>query len=397
MNSKCCGEGSVFLITNTMLGGGAERVVAELERNIQHTQIVTRENTKSSYPLIKEPITLNTDKLYVQSRFLRFIYNNTIGLIKSIIDYKALMKENNINLSISILDYSNITSVPACKLLGVPSVISVHSNPDNKYGIPFYSYYTRKFGILLGKYFSENIVAVSYSIKDVLINSYHINPDKITVIYNPISLDTIDSLATEKPTEGFFETESPIIISVGNIKPVKGQWHLIRVFAELRKERPIKLVICGEGNLRPYLEKLVDDYNIKDDVLFTGWTANPYKYLSQADVFVSTSLSEALPTVHIEAMEVGCPVISTDCKHGPKEILENGKHGLLTMELDEYMYTSDDPLTEAEMDLVSKLRMMLTDDVMRNNFIESGKLRAKDFDKKIAIEKYEQLICSIIK
>ena len=390
---------SIFLIVNTMNGGGAERVVSELERKLSwlNCRVVTREDSKSAYPLNQEPISLYTNKPDIKSKYIHFLWINTIGLWKSVCDYKRLILQNNISLSISILDYSNITSVIACKLAKIPSIISVHSNPDNKSGWSIYSYYARKIGILLGKHFSENIVTVSHSIKDVLINSYHINPDKITVIYNPISLDTIDSLSTEKPTEVFFETESPIIISVGNIKPVKGQWHLIRVFAELRKEMPIKLVICGDGNLKPYLEKLVDDYNIKDDVLFTGWTANPYKYLSHADVFVSTSLSEALPTVHIEAMEVGCPVISTDCKHGPREILENGKHGLLTMELDEYMYTSSDPLTEAEMDLVSKLRMMLTDDVMRNNFIDSGKLRAKDFDEKIAIEKYEQLICSIIK
>ena len=83
------------------------------------------------------------------------------------------------------------------------------------------------------------------------------------------------------------------------------------------------------GPEREALRKLVSDLGIEDKVSLAGFQGNPYQFLSRADVFVLSSGYEGLPMVILEAMACGVPVISTDCRSGPREILQNGRCGLL--------------------------------------------------------------------
>ena len=91
----------------------------------------------------------------------------------------------------------------------------------------------------------------------------------------------------------------------------------------------MRLLILGEGEERPRLESLVAELGLGDCVALPGFGANPYAYLVRAAVFVLSSISEALPTALIEAMAVGTPVVATDCKCGPREILQDGRFGAL--------------------------------------------------------------------
>jgi len=97
----------------------------------------------------------------------------------------------------------------------------------------------------------------------------------------------------------------------------------------VRKERPARLIILGEGAERPILEALVRDLGLEEDVELPGFVENPYKYMKRAAVFVLSSRWEGLPNVLIEVLALGTPVISTDCPSGPAEILENGRLGSL--------------------------------------------------------------------
>jgi len=105
---------------------------------------------------------------------------------------------------------------------------------------------------------------------------------------------------------------------------------LIRSFALMRKERPARLMILGDGEERHELEELSRKLGIASDVDMPGFVDNPYKYMAHAAVFVLSSAWEGFGNVLVEAMACGCPVISTDCPSGPAEILENGKYGILT-------------------------------------------------------------------
>lgn len=81
--------------------------------------------------------------------------------------------------------------------------------------------------------------------------------------------------------------------------------------------------------MRPRLEKLCMDMEIQGHVKFLGFSKNPYKLMLDADLLVLSSDWEGLPTVIIEALYCGLPIVSTDCPSGPREILINGAYGSL--------------------------------------------------------------------
>jgi glycosyltransferase involved in cell wall biosynthesis len=121
----------------------------------------------------------------------------------------------------------------------------------------------------------------------------------------------------------------PLVLAVGRLHPQKDFPTLLRAFRIVRDARPARLVILGEGGERPTLEAEVARLNLGDDVALPGFVANPWAWLAKADLFALSSVWEGLPTVVIESLAVGTPVVATDCPHGPLEILDGGRFGKL--------------------------------------------------------------------
>ncbi len=177
---------------------------------------------------------------------------------------------------------------------------------------------------------ADAIVTVSQGVADDL-KQIGLPEAKIHVIHNPVV--TPELLArSQEPVEHpwFAANQSPVIIAVGRLTKQKDFPTLLKAFAQVRKVRDAKLMILGEGEDRSLLEALVQELGIADSVALPGFVANPFAYLSKSAVFVLSSLFEGLPTVLIEAMAVGTPVVATDCKSGPMEILDNQRYGKLT-------------------------------------------------------------------
>ena len=128
----------------------------------------------------------------------------------------------------------------------------------------------------------------------------------------------------------------PIIMGIGRLEKQKNFQLLIKAH-KLLLERNINnnLVILGQGSQEMYLKSLIQKLSVEKSVIFLGFQENPYKYLKQADIFVQSSIYEGLPTVLIEALVLNIPVVATNCPDGAKEILENGKYGLLVKMNDE--------------------------------------------------------------
>ena len=97
----------------------------------------------------------------------------------------------------------------------------------------------------------------------------------------------------------------------------------------MAKSRPARLVILGEGRERDALAGLVRELGIGHAVALPGFVANPFAWMARARVFAVSSIYEGLSMVLVEAMACGTPVVSTDCPHGPREVLEDGRWGLL--------------------------------------------------------------------
>lgn len=177
---------------------------------------------------------------------------------------------------------------------------------------------------------ADGVVAVSAGVADDLARVIALPRESIKVIYNPVvGEDTLSRANAPLDHPWFAPGEPPVILSVGRLTALKDFSVLLRAFASVRKRRPARLMILGEGELRPELETLVYQLAIGADVALPGFQANPLVYMRRAALFVLSSRSEGLPNVLIQAMACGTPVVSTDCPSGPAEILEGGKWGRL--------------------------------------------------------------------
>ncbi len=155
------------------------------------------------------------------------------------------------------------------------------------------------------------------------------NPPHVAV-YNIIK-DEQSRLRAEESVDHpwLVAKECPVIVSAGTMTKRKGFGDLLMSFAELRKKRPARLIILGDGYLRPTLMDLAQELGVENDVDMPGRVDNPLKYFSKADVFVLSSYAEGLPNVLVEAMMCGCTPVATDCPTGPREVLQDGTYGYL--------------------------------------------------------------------
>jgi glycosyltransferase involved in cell wall biosynthesis len=149
-----------------------------------------------------------------------------------------------------------------------------------------------------------------------------------------------------------------VFVTAGRLIALKDHETLLRALAIHRRNQPSRLLILGEGPLRGSLEELTRALGLADAVQFLGFQDNPLPWFRHADAFVLSSRSEGFGNVLVEALGCGTPVISTACEHGPVEILDNGRYGLLVPT------QAPDALAEA-MDRVMELRRLWPPEVLR--------------------------------
>jgi len=174
---------------------------------------------------------------------------------------------------------------------------------------------------------ADALTANSDGLADDAARGMNLPRQNIRTIYNPVAVPA--SLAAAAPAHAWFKDSSDnVILAAGRLFVQKDFPTLLRAFARLA-DRKLRLVIVGEGGERGALENLARELGIAGRVDFPGWIANPFALMSRARLFVLSSRYEGLSNVLIEAMACGCPVVSTDCPHGAREVLENGKWGAL--------------------------------------------------------------------
>jgi glycosyltransferase involved in cell wall biosynthesis len=150
--------------------------------------------------------------------------------------------------------------------------------------------------------------------------------NSIDVLYNPISPPA--EVATNADVERLWGDAGQRILCAGSLKPQKNHKLLLRAFARIRQPGR-KLMILGEGPLRPELERLAADLGIGDDLILPGFAVDPWPYYASASLFVLSSDWEGLPLVIPEALYAGLPIVCTDCESGPAELLDGGHYGTL--------------------------------------------------------------------
>jgi len=178
--------------------------------------------------------------------------------------------------------------------------------------------------------YATGVMAVSRGVAADVCSMSGFAEDRIKVIYNPAARGMAvkrSSIALREQMWG--KGYSHHILTVGSFKSQKNHALLIRAFANIPRSLNAKLTIVGEGNLRRIMEEQIAELGLRDRVSLPGFFPDPYPWFLSADQFVLSSDWEGLPTVLIEALECGVPIVSTDCPSGPAEILENGRYGRL--------------------------------------------------------------------
>ncbi len=308
----------IGLIINNLAGSGAERVVLQIAQMFQkkgHTVHIFLLENVIKLPLPKKvfihPLTKKRTFYKSLARLGDSLFARKLsGLIHSI--------EKNSGHSFSVLmSYSP----SADKILAGIS----HSN---KY-FCIHSSYLRELEEMKQKgrhlrairrlsayrriYKNNNIIAISEGVKSDFLRM-KIPIESIRVIYNPFDRDYIRQQAEEVSTD---LPDYPYIVHAGGYRPVKRHDILLEAFSQVKTDR--KLVLMTEPF--PELLALIKKFNLQDRVTITGFKSNPYPFIKQADLMVLTSDREGLPTVLIESLICGVPVVSTDCISGPSEIL----------------------------------------------------------------------------
>jgi glycosyltransferase involved in cell wall biosynthesis len=176
---------------------------------------------------------------------------------------------------------------------------------------------------------ADAFVAVSRGAAQDLARTLGLPSERIRVIYNPAVTPAVFEKSAAPVAVPWFLEETPVILGVGRLTVQKNFRSLLQAFALVRRRRPARLVIFGEGDERRALEREARQLRVEQDVSLPGYIDNPYPCMARAAVLVLSSLWEGLPNVLIEALALGTPVVSSNCQSGPHEILDGGKYGSL--------------------------------------------------------------------
>ncbi len=177
---------------------------------------------------------------------------------------------------------------------------------------------------------ADGIVALSNGAADDLARVARVDRSRITTIFNPVVTPQLTVMAREPVDHPWFnDGNTPVLLSVGRLVELKDFPTLLRAFEQVRRRRPVKLIILGEGAKRGELTALVNQLGLRSDVDLPGFVDNPYAWMARAAMLVSSSRIEGFGNTIVEAMACGTPVVSTDCPSGPREILDGGRYGPL--------------------------------------------------------------------
>jgi glycosyltransferase involved in cell wall biosynthesis len=233
---------------------------------------------------------------------------------------------------LSAMDHANIVALWAKVLAKSETrvVVSVHSTASRESdGSALKRLVMRKLlPFVLPR--AAGVVAVSKGAAGDYERYMNLAPGSVKVIYNPVIGSDVPGLAAQEPPHPWFANKTtPLVLGVGRLTPAKDYPLLIKAMASVHARAGARLVILGDGPERPKLAELIKKAGLEKAIDMPGFSDNPFSYMKRADVLALSSEWEGLPTVLIEAMATGTPVVSTDCPSGPAEILENGKWGRL--------------------------------------------------------------------
>ena len=395
---------NIGLLIPTIYSGGAERVATRfsfLLENDYNVYFILFDDSYMLYPYSGQLVNMG---LGAKEGFLNKIFLVTKRSKK----LKEIKKTYNLDYVFSFMDSPNLCNALS-KSNGCKTILSVRNYEiDNYQGIKakimncFYKWLYSK---------ADLTVTVSEQLRIDLIDAYDIDPHKTYTIYNPYDINEIKlrkNREVNSEHRDFFKRhkDKKKFVTVGRNVHQKGFWHLIRAFAKVHETNPNTcLIIVGKDEKEGSIKALTEKFQLQDSILHTGFCDDPYRYVERADIYVMTSLYEGFPNALVEAMATGTPVIASDCKSGPREILMEEynfnieikkalkcKYGIIVPKLSENEIWDCSPLEEGEYILAETMIMLAENEELLYKFGQSAKKRAAFFNYDSARDKLKYIM-----
>ncbi|MEY6432695.1 glycosyltransferase [Thioalkalicoccus limnaeus] len=318
------GTGPIALFLPSLAGGGAERMMLNLAGGLAaRGRPVDLVLARASGPYL--------DQVPSGVRVVDLDRGRVLAALARLTFY---LRHTRPRALLAAMDHANIVALWARDLAGTGTrcLVSVRSNLSaetlNGRGLA-----ARAMPRLARTFYrrAEAVVAVSRGVAADLGRHLRIEPSRLHVIHNPVVTPDLPTMAAAAPPHRWFAEDAcrPVLLAAGRLVAQKDFPTLIRAFARVRAHHPARLVILGEGPERRSLERLTHELGVATDVDLPGFQPNPFGFFRSAALVVCSSAWEGLPGVLIQALACGTPVVSTDCRDGPREILEDGRLGRL--------------------------------------------------------------------
>ncbi len=230
------------------------------------------------------------------------------------------VRETGPDLVVSALPGANAAAICAAGLVRppVPTVVTVRNNVAPDYAPEWRATAQALYPL------ADAVVAVSRGVGESVRRSLGVDVGHIHPIHNGVPVDRIRRLAREEVAHPWFGPgEPPVVLSVGRESPQKDYPTLVAAFGRTRRDVDARLLILGRlsPRYRARLKSLAAGHGVERDLGFLDFDENPYRFMSRAGLLALSSHWEGLPTVILEALACGTPVVSTDTPYGPREIL----------------------------------------------------------------------------
>ena len=230
----------------------------------------------------------------------------------------------------------------------------------------------------------DKILAICDTMRDEFVEILGIEKNKVELIYNPIDLEAIRKKAEtiDKKYENYLKQD--YFLQVSRLTEQKQHEHLVDIYYKLKQQGiKEKLYFIGNGEKIELIKQKIREYNLENDVVLLGQIENPYPFFKNAKLFVHTAKYEGLPTVLLESLTLGTPVVAYDCPTGPKDILgQNSEYGKLI------------PLNDKDT-FVKEVYELMKNDEKYENYRKISLVRADDFSLQNNKAKLQALIENI--
>jgi glycosyltransferase involved in cell wall biosynthesis len=314
----------IAVLVTSLHAGGAERVMLDLCGEF------TRRGISVDVLLI--------DRSGPLHRFIptgvRVIDFRAGRALKGTLPLMRYLRDQKPDVLVSAQSHANVVAVAASRVTGVTTRVVLRETTIRfrQYGDSGLSR-LRRWALLVAirilYRYADALVCVSEGVTENFTQHVRVLPRIVTTIYNPVVNDALFAQAREPVDHPWVNGERPLVVAAGRLVDAKDYPTLLRAFAVVHTHSSARLIILGEGQERLKLERLVAELGLQGAVAMPGFVINPIAYMARADVFAMSSVREGLPGALIQGLACGCRVVSTDCRSGPREILEAGRLGWL--------------------------------------------------------------------